>query len=58
MGDRIAEAPTATELREKAMRYRAMVKIVADQRIVDALSTLAREYEALAELMEQSEPGS
>jgi hypothetical protein len=58
MGERIAEAVTAIELREKAMRYRAMVKIVADQRIIDALVGLAKEYEALAEFLEKSQAGS
>jgi hypothetical protein len=48
------EAPTPAELREKAMRYREMVLIVSDQRLVDALISLAEEYEALAERIENA----
>jgi hypothetical protein len=39
---------TAEQLREKARRYREMRRLVTDQRLIDALSTLADEYEALA----------
>jgi hypothetical protein len=47
-------APTPAELREKALRYRAMMALVSDKRLVDALNSLAEEYEALAERAEKS----
>jgi hypothetical protein len=43
------------QLREKALRYRAMTVLVSDQRLVDALSSLADEYEALADRVENSQ---
>jgi hypothetical protein len=43
------------KLREKALRYRAMMVLVSDQRLVDALSSLADEYEALAERVENGQ---
>jgi hypothetical protein len=43
---------TPAELREKAARYRAMVQFITDRRTVDALQSLAAEYEALADLIE------
>jgi hypothetical protein len=46
------------ELREKALRYRAMIVLVSDQRLVDALNSLAEEYEALAERAENSQTGT
>ncbi len=49
------ETPTLDELREKALRYRGMVLIVSDQRLIDALISLAEEYEALAEHMEKAQ---
>lgn len=53
------EAPaTAAELRAKAEHYRNMVSMVSDQRIIDALVSLADEYEALALSLESQEsPG-
>jgi hypothetical protein len=44
---------TPAELREKALHYREMVAIVADQRIIDALESLADEYEEMAERLER-----
>ncbi len=52
------ETRTPDELREKALRYRGMVLIVSDQRLVDALISLAEEYEALAEQMEKAQTNS
>jgi hypothetical protein len=52
------ETLTPDELREKALRYRGMVLIVSDQRLVDALIALAEEYEALAERMEKGQTDS
>jgi hypothetical protein len=49
------DAPKPDELREKALRYRGMVLIVSDQRLVDALISLAEEYEALAEHIEKAQ---
>jgi uncharacterized protein with von Willebrand factor type A (vWA) domain len=46
------------ELREKALRYRAMIVLVSDQRLVDALNSLAEEYEALAERAENLQTGT
>ncbi|WP_428531624.1 hypothetical protein [Rhodopila sp.] len=39
---------TPAGLRAKAEHYRAMVSKVSDQRIIDALTSLAEEYEAAA----------
>ena len=39
---------TSAELRGRAERYRAMVRLTTDPRIVDALKTLADQCEALA----------
>lgn len=52
------EAPaTPAELRAKVQHYREM-SIVSDQRIIDALISLADEYEALASRLEgQGSPG-
>ncbi|WP_428492683.1 hypothetical protein [Rhodopila sp.] len=44
----MSEPATPVDLRAKAERYRAMVSLVSDQRIVDALISLAEEYEAAA----------
>jgi hypothetical protein len=44
---------TAADLREKATRYRAMVHLVTDLRLINALLSLATEYEALAERIER-----
>jgi hypothetical protein len=52
------ETLTPDQLREKALRYRGMVLIVSDQRLVDSLISLAEEYEALAEHMEKAQTGS
>jgi hypothetical protein len=53
-GDWNMEMPaTPAELREKALHYREMVAIVADQRIIDALESLADEYEEMAERLER-----
>ena len=50
------EAPaTPGELRAKAEHYRDMVSIVSDQRIIDALISLADEYEALALSLEKQQ---
>ena len=39
------EVPASpAELREKAARYREMIALVSDQRIIDALNSLADEY--------------
>jgi hypothetical protein len=54
-GDRNMEAPTPAELREKALRYRGMVLSVSDQRIIDALISMAEEYEALANHIEKAQ---
>lgn len=45
---------TPAELREKALHYREMVAIVVDQRIIDALESLADEYDAMADRLEQA----
>jgi hypothetical protein len=52
------ESPTAAELRERALRYRGMLLIVSDQRLANALTSLAEEYEALAEQMEKAQTDS
>jgi hypothetical protein len=57
-GDQTMETLTPDELRQKALRYRGMVLIVSDQRLVDALISLAEEYEALAEHMEKGQTDS
>jgi hypothetical protein len=44
---------TAADLREKATRYRAMVHLVTDLRLINALLSLATEYEAFAERIER-----
>ncbi len=45
---------TPAELRDKATHYREMILMVSDQRIIDALRSLAEDYEALAEQLESS----
>lgn len=50
--------PKSDELREKALRYRGMVLVVSDQRLVDALISLAEEYEALAEHIDNAQTNS
>jgi hypothetical protein len=52
------ETLTPDELREKALRYRGMVLTVSDQRLIDALISLAEEYEALAEHMPEAQTDS
>jgi hypothetical protein len=52
-GDQKMEMPaTPAELREKALHYRELVAIVLDQRIIDALESLADEYEAMADRLD------
>ena len=46
------EPARAADLRAKAQHYREMVTRVLDQRIIDALNSLADEYEAIAERLE------
>ena len=45
---------TPAELRDKAVHYREMILMVSDQRIIDALRSLAEDYEALAKRLENS----
>jgi hypothetical protein len=45
---------TPDELRRKAARYRDMLAHVSDKRLIDALKTLAQEYEALADRLDQA----
>ena len=47
-------AATPTELRERARRYREMVRMVADQRVIDALISIAEEYETVADQIEKA----
>jgi hypothetical protein len=47
---------TPAGLRDRAARYREMLSLVSDQRIISALISLAEEYEALAERMERQGP--
>jgi hypothetical protein len=53
------QAPaTPADLRAKAEHYREMVTMVSDQRIIDALISLAEEYEATALSLEsRGSPG-
>jgi hypothetical protein len=44
---------TPGDLRKKAARYRAMVNVIDDKSTIDALQSLAAEYEALADLIER-----
>jgi hypothetical protein len=48
---------TPSKLRQRAMHYREMVRGISDPRIIDALKSLADEYEAAADRME-TESGS
>ena len=48
----MSEPGTPVDLRAKAAQYRAMVAMVSDQRIIDALISLAEEYEAAARGLE------
>jgi hypothetical protein len=43
----------SVDLRGKAMRYRGMVFMVTDQRPIEALRSLASEYEATADQLER-----
>jgi hypothetical protein len=49
------EMATPVELRGRAARYRQMTLMVTDQRIIDALISLADECEAIAERVEMEE---
>ena len=53
------ESPTVPPavLRQKAVQYREMVRGISDPRTIEALETLADEYEAVADGVE-SESGS
>jgi hypothetical protein len=51
------ETPKPADLREKAERYRAMANSVSDQRLIEALLSLASEYEALAKRVEKDRLG-
>lgn len=48
-----AAAATPAALREKAKQYRDLVRLISDQRIVDALMTLADEYDERANRLER-----
>ena len=50
-----AAADTPAALREKAKHYREMVRRISDQRIIDALLTLAAEYETQADRLERKD---
>jgi hypothetical protein len=49
----MAKSVTPTELREKAERYRALTSTISDAQTIDALHTLAGEFEALADRLEK-----
>ena len=49
---------TPAQLRERATRYRELVAKITDPRVVDALNSLAAEYEALADHLEQQQDSS
>ena len=49
---------TPEELREKAARYRMMANQTSDLRLIEALLTLADEYEAVAKRLENVGPVS
>jgi hypothetical protein len=51
--DHNIEDSTPAHLRERATRYRQMARSFSDQPAVDALLSLAAEYEAMAERMER-----
>jgi hypothetical protein len=46
---------TPAKLRERAARYRQMVRMATDKRIIEALVSLADECEAMAERIEAEE---
>jgi hypothetical protein len=48
----MSEATQPAELRVRARRYRAMVILASDERVIRALVELADEYEALADQLE------
>lgn len=48
---------TPDELRERAARYRSMLAHVSDPRLTNALNSLADEYEALANRLEEDDLG-
>jgi hypothetical protein len=52
----MTEALTPAELRAKAERYRDMVRLATDERIIEALRQLANEYDAAAEMLEKEPP--
>jgi hypothetical protein len=57
-GDLNMEVPvTPARLRKRAMQYRAMVTKIIDQQVIDALNSLAAEYEELADHLERVQPG-
>jgi hypothetical protein len=47
---------TPAGLRDRAARYRNMLFLVSDPRIISALISLAEEYETLAERLERQGP--
>ena len=49
----MAKSVTPTELREKAERYRALTSTISDPRTIDALHSLAAEFEAQADRLEK-----
>jgi hypothetical protein len=51
--DDTEEPLTPAEMRKRALRYRQMATTLLDQRTIDALISLAEEYEEMAERMEQ-----
>jgi hypothetical protein len=53
----MGEPSTASDLRGRAMRYRRMAGSISDPQTVDALLSLAAEYEAMAERVEQAQRG-
>jgi hypothetical protein len=50
---KMAAPVTPAELREKADHYRTLALAIFDPRTVEALRSLAAEYEALAEKLEK-----
>jgi hypothetical protein len=51
----MTEASNPAELRARAARYRLMVKLTTDARLIKALLQLADEYEATADWLEDND---
>jgi hypothetical protein len=51
----MTDASNPAELRARAARYRLMVKLATDARVIEALLQLAHEYEVTADWLEDND---